>query len=197
MVCFDGAIMRQGVSQNEFQLNGTTLYSGKQLVDHVHSGHVVTENANENVLQVGLQQCFAHRTQFQVVVVQNGYICRPSVLYKLETLQTTVPSPPATCACISANDNGALGGEPISGCSLLLQLQPELGQIAQCLVGKLHITFPTISLRKNRVQTHQVEAPKGYSIGTGLQETNYLGQLAFVAPTPVLLQVAKEVFTQL
>lgn len=92
----------------------------------------------------------------------------PSVLDKVESMQVAVPRPPATGASISANNDSALGGEPVALHSMLSQLQPVFLQIRKGFVAYFDIAIPSVGLWEGSIQTGQVKTSKGQSISAGL-----------------------------
>ena len=112
--------MCKGVSEDLLQLLCTRVNSGKQLVQHVHGGHVVTKHANENFAEVCRTNGFTNRAQFQVIVVHQLNIGGgPRVLHKMETVEVLVPCTPTTRARISGDKHCALRCEPVALHSVL------------------------------------------------------------------------------
>ncbi len=108
-----------------------------------------------------------------------------------------VPCPPALGACISTNNDSALGGEPMALHCVLCKLQPILLQVRQSFVADFDIAIPTMGLWERSIQVCKVEMPKGQGISARLQVAYHLCQLTFADPPSVLLQMAQQVFAQL
>ena len=64
MVSLKSTVVGKDIGEYLFQLSGTCVNLRKKLVQHVHSGHVITENADKHLRETCSIDGFAHRAQF-------------------------------------------------------------------------------------------------------------------------------------